>query len=102
MSSRELARKQAEVDHAAREQLDRLLVDGVDGVAGLDRGDARLLDREHQLVAAPLRRREARADGVGARDVGGEAVDLAAGVDEQELARRQRLARCRRSAGWSR
>src|SRR6187551_2299378 len=66
--------------------LDGERVDAVDGGAGHGRRDARLLGLEHELVEAALRGREARTDGERARHVGGEALELAAGVDEQELA----------------
>src|SRR5688500_19730144 len=46
-----------------------------------------LLRGEHQLVDVALGRGEAAGDREGARDVRGVAVELAAGVDQQQLAR---------------
>ncbi len=82
--------------------LDHLLVDRVERRARLDR-----LDRGDCVSStASYRRRCAgekrAADRRRPRHVGGVAVDLAAGVDQQELARAPAARGSRRSGGWSR
>ena len=82
----EIAANETEIDEALRQDPHRRLVRLVPSRArahGIDRG---VLRCQHQFVDLALRRTEASVHGERARDVGGVAVDLAAGVDQQQIA----------------
>ncbi len=69
-----------------RQHAHRRLVRRVPRRTGPHRVDRGTLRRQHQFVDFALRRAEAAVDGECARDVGRVAVDLAAGVDQQQIA----------------
>src|SRR5690606_37037143 len=77
---------EAEVEHALGEHLDGGIVGLVPvraGAGGLTRGG---LGGEHDLIHVALRAGEAAIDREGPGDVGGVAVELAARVDQQQVA----------------
>src|SRR5688572_9664830 len=76
----------AEPDQPLDQHVERRVVHVVEARAGAHGGDGRLLRREHDVVDLALGGREALAHRERAGDVGGVAVDLRAGIDEQELA----------------
>ena len=83
----ERALAQPEVDQALREHALGNLVIVVEGAPGLDRVDAGELRGEHQLVDRLLRAAEPAADRKRARDVRRVALELATGVDQQQIGR---------------
>ena len=87
----EAALEEAEVEHALGEHLHRGVVRLVPvraGAGGLARGD---LGGEHELIHVALRAGEAAVHREAAGDVGRVAVELAAGVDQQQVAVLQAL-----------
>src|SRR6266480_2478435 len=79
-----------EVEHALREDANRRIVRLVPGDAGVHFADRRELRREHDLVGIALRRAELAVHREAARHVRGVAIELAAGVDQQQVAAAQR------------
>ncbi len=69
-----------------RQHAGRRVVRHVVGHAGAGLGDGGFLRGHHQIVQLALGRREAAGDGEGAGDVGSIAVELAAGVDQAQVA----------------
>ncbi len=84
-------RQQAELDQALGEHPAGRFVKVVERVAGADPVDGRALCGGHQVVDLALGRREAAGNREGARDVGGVAGALAAGVDQHQAVVGQRL-----------
>src|SRR6266403_1501170 len=82
--------KKPEVEHALREDANRCVVRLVPGDAGAHFADRRELRREHHLVGVALRRAEPAVHREAARHVRGVAVELAPGVDQQQVAAAQR------------
>ena len=93
------AREQLEAYHPFDELAHRRLVDLFEGVPGRAERERGFLRGEHGLVDGAVRRVEAAAHRVGARHVRRVARELAARVDEQQLAVVERLRRSSRSAG---
>ena len=83
---RHAALQQAEAHEALRDGAHRRLVRLVPVRPGPDLRDRRLLRLQHHLVDGPLPAAVAAADGKRARDVGGVVVELAARVDQEQLA----------------
>ena len=79
-----------QVEHALREHANRRVVRLVPGIAGLHFADRRELRREHHLVGVALRRAEPAVHREAARHVRGVTVELAASVDQQQVAVAQR------------
>jgi len=79
------AAQQTEVDEALDDPANRRVVDRGQGAARPARLEPGLLRRQHHLVDRAAGAREAAADGVGASDVRGVALELAARVDQDQL-----------------
>ncbi len=77
---------QLEVDETLRQYAQRGIVRGVPGLFRHCGGDRGGLRGQHDLVHILLRGAEFAVDREGARDVGGVAVQLAARVDQQQIA----------------
>ena len=82
--------KQLEVEHALRQHAHRRLVRRDPLASRANLRDGRVLRGEYQLVDLALRAAEAPVHREGARDVRGIAVELAAGIDQQQIAVAQR------------
>jgi hypothetical protein len=85
------AAEQLEIDQPLRQDAQRRLVIVGERGARVYRGNGRLLRRQDDLVDLALLGVEASVDRKGARDVGGVAGDLAAGVDQDQRSSRQQL-----------
>ena len=86
----EAAGEELEIEHAPRQNAHRRVVRFVPGIAGPDLFDGRGLRREDDFVYLALGGGEALAYRERARDVRGVAGELAAGVDQHQVAGVQR------------
>src|SRR2546421_10172090 len=79
-------REQLEIDQTLRQGLDRGVVRVDPSIAGAYFVDRRALRREHELVDRALRAAKPTIHREGPREVGGVAIELAARVDEEQIA----------------